>query len=337
MIRLHLLLLTLALVGCETRPKNHGKAVKDTPVEELQPFSPLPPRASLRLDPKRVALGRRLFGDPILSGDGAVSCLSCHEREKGLSNGARVAELPVRDAGVVNVPSLYNIAYNFRYNWDGRFSTLEGQLDALIEKRGVMSSSWVEVVERLKGREDYVQQFRQAFPEGVTSESVRTSLVDYMTSLTTPGARFDQWLQGDEKALNEEERKGYRLFNSYGCSSCHQGRNIGGNMVQQFGIIQEGIIAEYFKKRGGDIRPADRGYGNFTGQKEDDYFFRVPSLRNVAETPPYFHDGGAATLGEAIRVMGRVQLGRDFEPWELRQIEAFLRTLTGDLNDEALR
>lgn len=341
MSRLLILVLLVPLValfsGCNSRPKGRAGATHDVQMEEKQAFSPLPPRGSLGLDGRRVALGRKLFDDVILSGDETVSCVSCHLREKGLSNGARFAALPTRSVGTLNVPSLYNIAYNFRYNWDGRFSTLESQLDALIEKKAVMASSWAQVVERLRGHREYGPGFRQAYEDGVTAENVRGALIAYMTSLTTPGSRFDRWLEGDEKALSEEERKGYRLFNSYGCSSCHQGRNIGGNMLQQFGIIQEGIIADYFRSRGGEVGPTDRGHGNFTGQREDDFFFRVPSLRNVAETAPYFHDGGAATLEDAIRVMGRVQLGREFEAWELGLLAAFLKTLTGDLQDEALR
>jgi cytochrome c peroxidase len=331
-----LLLLQVLLLACKDRPKGRVIASREVMTEQ-QPFMPLPPRASLGLDPRRVELGRRLFEDTILSGDEKVSCVSCHLQEKGLSNGQKYAELPTRPRGTVNVPTLYNVVYNYRYNWDGRFLTLESQLDALIEKKGAMGSSWAQATGRLGGHKVYGPLFRQAYADGVTPANVRGALIDYMTSLTTPGARFDRWLLGDESALSEDERKGYRLFNSYGCSSCHQGRNIGGNMLQQFGIIQEGIIADYFKSRGKQLEATDHGYGNFTGQPEDDFFFRVPSLRNVTETAPYFHDGGAATLEEAVRVMGRVQLGREFEPWELGLLVAFLGTLRGEISDGAPR
>lgn len=334
-----LVLLSLAglslagLTGCRERSQERVSVSRASLGGEKQAFVPLPPRAAVKLDPARVALGRRLFDDPSLSGDRTVACSSCHLHEQALTNAERVAALATRPAGALNVPSLYNVTYSFRYNWDGRFLSLEAQLDALIEKPAVMASSWAKAASQLREQPGYVSLFSASFADGLTPLNVRTALIDYMTSLTTPGSRFDRWLEGDERALDERERRGYRLFNSFGCSSCHQGRNIGGNMLQQFGIIEEGIIDDYFKSRGRAAGPTDRGYGNVTGQREDDYYFRVPSLRNVALTAPYFHDGGAPTLDEAVRVMGRVQLGREFEASEVEALVAFLSTLTGEVDD----
>jgi cytochrome c peroxidase len=332
-----LLCLLAALCSCDSRPAGPTGHARKGAAEEKLVFVPLPPRESLGLDLRKVALGRALFDDKRLSGDGTVACSSCHLRERSLSNGLPSAELATRVRGTVNVPTLYNVVYNYRFNWDGRYLTLDSQLDELIQKPNVMRSSWPQVVERLAADPACVARFSEVFPGKITGASVRASLIEYMSSLTTPGARFDRWLAGDEKALSDLERRGYRLFNSYGCSSCHQGRNIGGNMLQEFGIIQEGIIQDYFRSRGKDVAPSDRGHGNYTGRSEDNFYFRVPSLRNVALTAPYFHDGGAATLDEAVQVMGKVQLGRDFDAEEVSLLVGFLLTLTGELDDEALR
>ena len=328
--------LVLSASGCDARSRADAEPARETLplLDEKRQFFPLPPRASLGLDTRRVALGRKLFDDPILSGDQTVSCVSCHLRDKGLSNGTQVATTPTRAAGKVNVPTLYNVVYNYYLNWNGQFQSLEDQLDALIEKPGAMGASWKVLVPRLKAHPEYDLAFRDAYPgEGVTAKTLPNALIEYMKSLTTPNSKFDRSEMGDKSALNREEHEGYLLFKSYGCSACHQGRNVGGNMLQTFGVM-----GNYFaEERGGVETLEDLGHFNVTSDPEDRYKFRVPSLRNVELTAPYFHDGRAATLDEAVRLMGKYQLGRPIEPAERTLLVAFLKTLTGDMNDEALK
>lgn len=302
---------------------NHESALSDAD------FSPLPPREPL--DAHKVALGRKLFDDVALSEDRSVACVTCHLRDFGYSNGLPRASLPTRELGEVNVPTVLNVSYNYRYNWDGRFETIEALIHAIIKKSSVMRSSWEVIVPRLSADATYRAAFSAAYPEGIQPASITNALVTYIRSLTTPGARFDRWLSGDKNALSDEEHAGYLLFRSYGCSSCHQGRNLGGNLIQRFGIMND-----YFADRGYPT-PADRGLARVTEDPQDEHFFRVPSLRNVERTAPYFHDGTAATLDDAVRVMGRYQLGRELSELERSRLVAFLKTLTGDLDDGALK
>lgn len=321
------LLTTASAPACRSRAEPAPRASRESAAASDADFVPLPEREPI--DPRKVALGRRLFDDVRLSGDGTVACVSCHRREQGFSNGVPRAALPTREPGEVNVPTLLNVRYNFRFNWDGRYETLESQLDAIIVKSSVMRSSWPSIVARLRLDPDVVRDVRAAYGDSdVSRETLTDALVAYVRSLTTPRAPFDRWLAGDTTALGDEAHAGYLLFKRYGCSSCHQGRNIGGNLLQRFGIMND-----YFADRGNPA-PADRGHARVTEDPEDEHVFRVPSLRNVELTPPYFHDGTAATLDDAVRVMGRYQLGRELDDVERRRLVAFLRTLTGELGPE---
>jgi cytochrome c peroxidase len=162
-------------------------------------------------------------------------------------------------------------------------------------------------------------------PGGITERNVRTSIATFERTLLTPGARFDRWLQGDKGALSEEEAAGYALFKSVGCIACHQGQNVGGNMFQKFGVL-----GDYFEDRGHVTRD-DYGRFNVTGLESDRFVFRVPSLRNVELTAPYFHDGSATTLEQAVRTMARYQLGRPLADGDVQRLVAFLKTLTAPL------
>jgi len=193
-----------------------------------------------------------------------------------------------------------------------------------------MGSLWPEVIGKLKRSPDYVQAFRRIYPDGIQSFSIKYSIAEFERSLSTPNSRFDRYLRHDANALTSREQQGYQVFKSLGCASCHQGVDIGGNMYQKVGIM-----APYFTDRG-HITKADRGRFNVTGDPRDLYMFKVPSLRNVALTPPYFHDGSAATLPDAVRMMAKYQLGRRLSNREVDLIVEFLKTLTGELNGQPL-
>jgi len=207
--------------------------------------------------------------------------------------------------------------------WDGRADSLEEQVEGPLLGAGEMGSSWPAAVEALQRDAGYARRFSASYPEGITRASVADAIAVFERSLTTTGSRFDRFLRGDLAALTDEELEGYRTFKAYGCVSCHQGVNVGGNLFQTFGVF-----GDYFADRGHE-GPEDLGRYNVTKRPEDRHQFRVPSLRLAALTPPYFHDGSAATLEEAIRIMARYQLGREIDPRDEQRIVQFLKTLPG--------
>lgn len=288
--------------------------------EPIVVLEPLP-----NLVPGIVALGRRLFHDKRLSRNNKVACASCHDVAAG------GADTTARSVGVtgnptaLNSPSVLNSGYSHVQFWDGRAESLEDQIDGPLQHPDEMGSSWREVLELIAQDWEYRTAFQMFYEGGVTRETVKNAIATYERSLVTINAPFDRFLMGDKAALTSEQKEGYRLFKSFGCVSCHQGRLVGGNMYQRIGIYQE-----YFS-RNGDLNEADLGRYNVTGREEDRYVFKVPSLRNVALTAPYLHDGSALSLVEAVRLMAIYQLGRDLKVRETREIVAFLQSLTGDL------
>ncbi|QBF26878.1 c-type cytochrome [Pseudomonas tructae] len=292
------------------------------------PLSPLPPVPELA--PERVELGRRLFNDPRLSSDNSLSCASCHRLDQGgadnqpLSPGIDGKPLPV------NTPSVFNASLNARQFWDGRAQTLEEQAHLVVQSPAEMGSDWQVVVQRIANDPGYRAGFARAYDQGVDEHSVQNALASFQRTLLTPGSRFDRYLQGDTAILSIDEKYGYQRFQEYGCIACHQGVNIGGNMLQKFGVL-----GDYFKDRGNPT-PADLGRFNVTGDEEDRHVFKVPSLRNVAVTAPYFHDGSAATLEAAVDVMFRYQLGRTPSDEDKALIIQFLKTLTGQWQGKPL-
>ncbi len=232
--------------------------------------------------------------------------------------------------GLINSPSVLNSGYNFSLFWDGRAPTLEAQIEEPIRSQTEMGSSWPEVVGKLNASPEYRQSFRQIYRDEIKAKYVKDSISAFERSLSTPNSRFDRYLRGQRNALTNEELEGYRLFKAFGCVSCHQGMNIGGNMYQKLGVM-----APYFTHRG-HITRADQGRFNVTGDPNDLYMFKVPSLRNVALTAPYFHDGTASTLPQAVEVMAKYQLGRHLSDAEVVHIVKFLETLTGELNGKPL-
>jgi cytochrome c peroxidase len=310
-----------------SRSPQHAEPAQVVVNVSEQPILPIP--LMVELDARQVALGDRLFHEPRLSKNNQTSCASCHN----LSTGG--ADRKVRSVGFsgattkVNAPTVFNSGFNFRQNWDGRFETLEAQTDASILSPVLMGGEWSEVIDKLKQEPDYVQTFAQIYPDGITRDNVNHAIATFERSLYTPNSRFDRYLKGDDTALTADEKQGYEIFRDYGCASCHQGMNIGGNLYQQFGVM-----GNYLANR--TITPADFGRFNVTGKESDRFVFRVPSLRNVTLTPPYFHDGSAETLEKAVEVMAQYQLGRSLEPQQVNQLVQFLNTLTGGYQGKPL-
>ncbi len=288
-----------------------------------EPIRPLPQKVDL--DPRLVQLGRSLFIDSRLSADNTLACSSCHLLDQaGVDN--RKVSIGINGAtGFVNAPSVYNSGLSFVQFWDGRAASLEEQVTFPLTTEHEMGSNWKLVISRLEKDKAYQKSFAEIFPQGITQETISKAIATFERSLITPNSRFDRFLMGEETAITEQEKHGYQLFKSYGCSSCHQGVAVGGNLYQKMGVMRD-----YFKDRGGETK-ADLGRYNVTGKQEHKHMFKVPSLRNVALTAPYFHDGSAATLTVAVNTMAIYQLGRALNQQHLDAIVAFLKTLTGDI------
>ena len=286
-----------------------------------EPIQPIP--TTLHQDPARVAIGRRLFNDVRLSANSKVSCASCHDLAKGGGNGQAVALGLDGSPTTVNVPTLFNAAFNFRQFWNGRAASLEAQIDDVVQSHDEMGASWPEVIRRVESDPTYRSAFVASYPGGVTKTNIVDALSSFERTLITPDSRFDRYLRGETTAISATERDGYDKFKRYGCVACHQGVNVGGNMFQKFGVM-----GDYFAARG-KRTDADLGRYLVTHDERDRYVFKVPSLRNVELTAPYFHDASAATLEQAVDVMFRYQLGRIGSLQDKQAIVAFLKTLTG--------
>lgn len=285
-----------------------------------EPLTPLPPVP--RLDPATVELGRQLFNEKRLSVNGSLSCASCHRLATGGADDKPFSlgfdGQPVK----FNTPTVFNASLNFKQFWNGRVDTLEAQIEQVVISPAEMGSDWKTVVANLTAIPQYQTAFAQVYPDGVTAANVQNALATYERTLLTPNSRFDQYLQGNTEILTIEEKYGYQRFKEYGCIACHQGLNIGGNMFQKFGVMDD-----YFKDR--PAAETDLGRYLVTHDEEDRNVFKVPSLRNVAVTAPYFHDASAKTLEDAVDVMFRFQLGRVPSAEDKDQIIKFLKTLTG--------
>lgn len=266
-------------------------------------------------DPRSQAqagLGEILFSDSRLSGDERRSCMTCHDLA---TNGASARKRDLAPDGrplTFNTPTIFNAGASFRLNWEGSFRSLESQARRSIENPMIMGGDPRRVAARLRGDAAMVRRFRTAFGRDPNDEDLVRALARFEATLVTPDAPFDRYLRGEPGALNAREERGYRLFQSAGCSSCHQGVNIGGNLYQRSGVFH-----------------------TLTDPRAP--MMRVPSLRNVATTAPYFHDGSAETLEEAIKAMGRAQLNRVLTPDQVDDIAAFLRSLTGRHRGRPLR
>jgi cytochrome c peroxidase len=288
-----------------------------------EPIAPIP--MAIHEDPAKVRLGERLFRDARLSHDGRVACASCHGLDRGGDDGQ------VKSIGAdgrpldFNTPTVFNAALSFRLNWRGNFRTLEEHTAAVLLDPGLMGTSWAELTSKLRADHVYVEAFHVAYGGPPEQSHILDAIAAFERSLVTPGAPFDRYLRGDSKAIGPDEVHGYELFKSYGCIACHQGVNVGANLFQRFGIFDNP-----FANR--PVTIADLGRFALTGKQEDRFVFRVPSLRNVAATAPYFHDGSAATLEQAVAEMARNQLGRVLAAREIDLIVRFLRTLSGEYN-----
>lgn len=285
-------------------------------------FAPLPDAPNE--PPEKVALGLALFREKRLSGDRTIACASCHDLNAGGSDHVALSRGVRGQTGGANTPTVFNSSLNFRQFWDGRAADLADQITGPLTDPKEMASGWDQVLQFLRESPEYRDRFRQIFGEEPSRANVTEALVSFENSLLTPNSPFDRFLQGETHALAPQQRRGYQKFRAFGCVACHQGVNVGGNMYQSLGLL-----GDYFHDRGGSF-PSDEGRFRVTGNPVDRHVFRVPSLRNVALTAPYFHDGQVATLEQAVRNMAKYQLGRKLSGEDTADIVAFLHSLTGE-------
>jgi len=274
---------------------------------------------------ERVELGKALFFEPRLSASALLSCNSCHNLGAGGVDGLETSVGHGWQKGPRNAPTVLNAVFNVAQFWDGRAEDLKAQAKGPVQASVEMNATPDHVVKTLSSMPAYVEQFKKAFPgeaAPVSFDNMAKAIEAFEATLITPGSRFDQYLEGDAATLTAQEKEGLKLFIDRGCSSCHNGVNIGGGGYFPFGVVE---------KPGADVLPpADKGRFAVTKTADDQYVFRAGPLRNIALTAPYFHSGKVWSLKQAVGIMGASQLGQKLTDKEEDAIVAFLGTLTGE-------
>ena len=294
-----------------------------------EPVRPL--RDSVSVDPRKVALGEALYHDVRLSGDGTISCATCHGIGTAGVDNKQYSEGIKGQKGGINAPTSFNAVFNFVQFWDGRAETLAAQAGGPpLNPVEMGSASFDEISARLAADATFSKAFCQVYPEGFSEATITDAIAEYEKTLLTPNSPFDRYLKGEADALTAEQQEGYALFKAYNCTTCHAGENMGGLSYEMMGQR-----ADYFKDREinakSGLTDADNGRWAQTKVERDRYRFKTPTLRNVALTWPYYHDGSVPTLDKAIDMMARYQVGREMPAADVQKVQSFLQALTGEL------
>ncbi|KAA3619917.1 MAG: cytochrome C biogenesis protein CcsA [Calditrichaeota bacterium] len=291
---------------------------KEEKISRDEPIKPIP--VSVVVDKEKVDLGKMLFFEPRLSKSGFISCNSCHNLSTGGADNLPSSIGHKWQLGPINSPTVLNAKFNLAQFWDGRAKDLKDQAAGPIANPGEMASTHVLAIDILQSIPEYVQLFKNVYNvDEITIEEVTDAIAAFEETLTTPNSRFDQWLRGDENAITAKEKEGYALFKEKGCVACHNGAGVGGESYQKFGVV---------KTYENDTETLGRF--NVTQNEEDKYFFKVPLLRNIELTAPYFHDASTWNLEEAVKIMAEYQVGLEVSKEEQGKIVSFLKTLTGE-------
>lgn len=294
-----------------------------------EPVCPIP--ESVEFDKAKAELGERLFNDGRISLDGTITCATCHVLEDGGADHAdeRVSEGINGLKGGVNAPTVYNSEFNVRQFWNGRAADLREQAEGPATNPVEMGDqSWDQICERLSKDKALVKEFEALYPEeGLTKMTVTDAIAEFERTLITPNSRFDKYLKGDKDAITPEELLGYEKFKENACATCHTGAILGGRSFEYLDIY-----GDYFSDRTDEIAydSDDDGLKGYTGKVEDLHKFKVPGLRNISLTAPYFHDGTFLTLEDAVKAMARYELGKDLTDKDIQSIVAFMNTLDGN-------
>jgi len=286
-----------------------------------EPIEPIP--LTVEFDKDKAAIGKKLFFDTRLSADNTISCVSCHNIGDWGAENSSTSKGIKNQLGDRNSPTVFNSVLNFKQYWDGRADDLSHQAqDPVINPIEMGMASWDDVVNRLKEDDYYNDEFTRVYENAVSKEAIVDAIAEYEKTLITPNSPFDRFLRGEATAITPTQIKGYQLFKSYGCVSCHQGANVGGNMFQKFGVLKDISLEK------GSLGE-DLGRYRVTRNEWDKRVFKVPSLRLVTKTAPYFHNGSVKTIQEAVDIMIQFQLGRDVPKSDRDAIISFLGSLVG--------
>jgi len=291
-------------------------AVTTVAVERNEPIQPIP--ENVNVNSAKVELGKKLFFEPRLSKSGFISCNSCHNLSTGGADNLPSSIGHKWQLGPINSPTVLNAKFNLAQFWDGRAKDLQDQAGGPIANPGEMASTHKAALTVLQSIPEYTASFKAVYRVNqIGIEQVTDAIAAFEETLTTPNSRFDQWLRGSDDAISAQEKAGYNLFKTKGCIACHNGVGVGGTAFWKFGLLKP------YK----DTKTLGRY--NVTKKEYDKYVFKVPLLRNIELTAPYFHDASTWDLAEAVRVMAEYQLGTKLSDAETQKIVAFLKTLTG--------
>lgn len=310
---------------------DYRKAMYNDGLPEDRAAEPVRPiDESLDYDADKAALGYALFHDTRLSVDNTVSCASCHDLATAGVDNHQYSHGVDDLLGGVNAPTVFNAVYNFVQFWDGRAATLAEQAAGPpLNPVEMASPSFDSIIEKLNADRKFAKAFAQVYPDGITEANITDAIEHFERTLVTPGSRFDKWLHGDDSAITAEELEGYELFKKYDCATCHVGPNLGGLTYEPMGLRRH-----YFADRGLELTVEDNGRFKETEEERDRHRFKVPGLRNVEHTWPYYHDGTRVTLEEAVKDMATYQEDVELTQDEVAKITAFLKTLTGKYQGE---
>ena len=313
--------------------RNERISMYDEELPEARAAEPVRPIGKeVNVDEAKAALGFALFHDPRLSVDNTVSCATCHALETAGVDNHQYSHGVNDQLGGVNAPTVYNAVYNFVQFWDGRAKTLADQAAGPpLNPVEMASTSFDEIIAKLDADKAFRKEFLAVYPDGITEANITNAIEEFERTLITPDSRFDKWLRGDDSAITADELAGYELFKKYDCATCHVGPNLGGQSYELMGLRRH-----YFADRGLELTHEDNGRFKETQLERDRHRFKVPGLRNVEHTWPYYHDGTRETLEDAVRDMGTYQSGVDLTDTEVAQITSFLKTLTGEYQGKLL-
>lgn len=304
--------MTSLLVVAASSSNAWADRVANEPIKPIQP--------AVIDEPEKVALGKKLFFEPRLSRSGFISCNSCHNLSRGGTDNLPTSIGHNWQEGPINSPTVLNSSLSLAQFWDGRAATLAEQAAGPIDNPMEMAYTHTLAIEVLRSIPEYLDMFADIYgTRDITIDHVTNAIAVFEETLVTPNSRFDQWLLGNDDALTEQELQGYKTFKQIGCAACHYGEAVGGRDFHRMGIV-----------RAYETENPSLGRFEVTGIDADRFSFKVPTLRNVDKTYPYFHDGAVWTLEEATDIMAKLQLGRELPQEDIDNMVAFMRTLTGD-------
>ena len=323
---LFIAILACTTIAVATALYRYDNILASEPVEVIPDY--------VETNPAKVALGKKMFNDTRISLDNTISCATCHVLEDGGADHAdeRVSEGINGLQGTVNSPTVFNAVFNIDQFWNGRAHTLAEQAAAPpINPVEMGDQTWEQIIERLCQDVSLVAEFKAIYPEeGLTEATVTDAIEEYEKTLITPNDKLDRYLKGDKNAMSAEELAGYQAFKANDCATCHYGKTLGG---QSFELMSK--YGDYFADRK-ESRPDiaynddDNGLFGFTGKAEDMHKFKVPNLRNISKTAPYYHDGTIESLEEAVRLMFHYELGKTATDEQVASITTFLKALDGE-------